>query len=96
MNIEFSGKDSHPSDELKDRIQRKMEKLEARLHQKLFTRVKFGTEGDTFTCTIHFNARHDYNAAGSGTDMYKAADDALSKIERQVERTHRRPGHSGE
>lgn len=85
MNIELSGKDLFPADLLKDRITTKLDKIEQRLGQKLFVRVKLSQESPkSYSVAIHFNARHDYNATGHGADLVKAADDALHKIERQV------------
>lgn len=90
MNIEFVGKELHPSDTLKQRVERRLAKLEARLHQKLFVRIKFGQESNQYTCSVHFNARHDFNAQATADDLFKAADDALTKVERQVGRMNER------
>lgn len=90
MNIEFVGKGLHPTDALKQRIERRLTKLEARLDEKLFVRVKFGQEANRYTCSVHFNARHDFNAQAAADDLFKAADDALGKVERQVGRMNDR------
>lgn len=90
MNIEFAGKELHPTDALKQRIERRLMKLEARLDEKLFVRVKFGQESNRYTCSVHFNARHDYNAQATADDLFKAADEALTKLERQVGRVSER------
>lgn len=91
MNIEFVGKDLNPSDALKQRIERRLGKIESRLHQKLFVRIKFSQESSSeFSCSVHFNARHDFNATASADDLFKAADAALTKVESQVGRLSER------
>lgn len=85
MNIELVGKDLHPSDMLKDRLEHKLGKIESRLGQPLFVRVKLDQQGQDYSCTVRFNgARHEFTAIGTGKDLVKAADDSLAKIERQV------------
>lgn len=91
MNIEFVGKDLNLSDTIKQRVERRLTKIEARLHQKLFVRVKFGQESASeYSCSVHFNARHDFNAQATADDLFKAADEALSKVERQIGRLNDR------
>lgn len=85
MNLELVGKDVTPSDALRDRIEQKLNKFEARLGQKLQVRVAFAQSGDIFTCHVHFTAnKHAFDADGSGEDLIKAADEAISKVDRQV------------
>ena len=91
MNIEFVGKDLNLTDALKQRIERRLGKIEARLSQKLFVRIKVAQESTSeYSCSVHFNARHDFNAQATADDLFKAADAALSKVERQVGRLNER------
>ncbi len=85
MNIELVGKDLHPSDMLKDRLEQKLAKIESRLGTPLNVRVKLDQQGQDYSCTVHFNgANHEFTAHGTGSDLVKATNDSLSKIERQV------------
>lgn len=93
MNLELVGKDVHPSPELRQRIEQKLEKIESRLGRKLFVRVALGREANGYTCSVHFAAnRHEFTANSAAEDLYKSADDALAKISRQVRKTM---GHEG-
>ncbi|MCB9536316.1 MAG: ribosome-associated translation inhibitor RaiA [Myxococcales bacterium] len=98
MNIELVGKDLPVSEMLKDRIEQKLGKIESRLGQKLFVRVKMQpAPKDRFNCAIHFTGGgHDFNANATGDDLVKAADEAVSKIERQVKKANRRDHRSPE
>ena len=93
MNLELIGKDLTPSNMLKGRIENKLGKIEKRLAQKLFVRVRLETEPNhRFSCGIHFQgAGHEYNANSTSDDLVKAADEALQKIERQVSKMQHRP-----
>ena len=93
MNLELIGKDVSPSKMLKGRIESKLDKIERRLGQKLFVRVRLETEPNhRFSCGIHFQgAGHEYNANSTSDDLIKAADEALQKIERQVSKIQHRP-----
>lgn len=87
MNIEFAAKgDLTPSDALKERVTNKLEKIERRFGQSLFVRVKFnGSANNHYSCGIHFNVSgNEFVAQADGEDLFKAADEAMSKIERQV------------
>ena len=92
MNIELVGKDLPLSDMLKDRIETKLSKLESRLGQKLFVRVKLqGEQNSRFSCAINFNwAGSEFNATATHTDLIRATDESLSKIERQVGKLHQK------
>lgn len=87
MNIEFAAKgDLNPSDALKERVEQKLEKLEKRFGQSIFVRVKFSEAANSqYTCGIHFNvAGHEFVAQSNSDDLFKASDEAVHKIERQV------------
>ena len=87
MNIDLTGgKDVQLTEMLKERVEQKLSKVESRLGQKLFFRVRFNKEPvEQFSCQIHFNsARTEFNAAATEDDLIKAADQAVSKIERQL------------
>ena len=89
MNIELtSGKDVNVPDMLRERVENKLEKIEARLGQKIFFRVRFGKEAvERYTCQVHFNStRSEFNASATEDDLIKSADQAISKIERQLNR----------
>ena len=89
MNIELtSGKDVSIPDMLRERVEHKLSKIESRLGQKLFFRVRFGKESaDQYTCQVHFNSsRSEFNASATEDDLIKSADQAISKIERQLNR----------
>lgn len=92
MNMELIGKDLHPSDMLRGRIENKLGKIERRLGHKLFVRVKLDSETQRkYSCGIHFQGSgHDFTANGKGQDLIKATDDALHKIERQVSKFQHR------
>ena len=89
MNIELtSGKDVSVPDMLRERVESKLEKIEARLGQKIFFRVRFGKESaERYTCQVHFNSsRSEFNASATEDDLIKSADQAIGKIERQLSR----------
>ena len=93
MNLEVIGKDLNPSEMLKGRLESKLGKIEQRLGQNLFVRVRLETEANRqFSCGIHFQgAGHEYNANATSSDLVKAADEAMHKIERQVSKAQHRP-----
>ena len=87
MNIELtSGKDISVPEMLSERLEQKLSKIESRLGQKLTCRVRFEKEGvNGVSCHIHFNSpRHEFDAKSTEDEIVKAADQAMSKIERQV------------
>lgn len=86
MNIEFAAKGVNLSDALKDRVESKLEKIERRFGQSLFVRVKFSEAANNqYTCGIHFNVSgHEFVANTKSDDLFKASDEAMHKIERQV------------
>lgn len=92
MNIELVGKDLHPSDMLKKRLETKLGKIESRLGEKLFVHVKLGREAQNqYSVNVHFQgARRQFNAHAVGTDLIKAADLAMAKIDRQVKKSQHR------
>lgn len=93
MNLEVIGKDLTPSKMVKGRIESKLSKLEKRLGQNLFVRVRLETvPNNQFSCAIHFqNSGHDYSANSISDDLIKAADEAIDKISRQVSKAQQRP-----
>ena len=101
MNLELVGKDVQPSEELRTRLEQKLAKIESRLGQSLYARVAVGRDGDDYSCTIHFTGlKQEFNSAATTDDLYKSADEAVAKIDRQVRRalhkgeSHRKPNHS--
>ena len=93
MNLELVGKDVQPLDGLRNRIEQKLGKIESRIGQSLFARVAVGRDGTDYSCTIHFaGLRQEFNATATGSDLFKSADEAISKVDRQV----RRAMHRGE
>lgn len=102
MNIELVGKDLHPSEMLKKRLETKLGKIETRLGEKLFVRVRLGREANNqYSASVHFAAaRREFNATAENEDLIKAADGAIAKIERQVKKVqhkneaHRKPSES--
>ena len=93
MNIELTGKTDKTPDLLRERLELKLGKIEQRLGEKLFVRVKLDSDSNhSFTCGIHFQgAGHEFNANSKSEDIIKAADEAVSKIERQVSKFQHRP-----
>lgn len=90
MNIEFAAKGVNLSDAVKERVETKLEKLEKRFGQSLFVRVKFSEAANNqYNCGIHFNVSgNEFVANASSEDLFKAVDDAVHKIERQVRKAH--------
>jgi ribosomal subunit interface protein len=89
MNIELtSGKDIVVPEVLRERLEQKLSKVESRLGQKVFFRVRLSKESvDSFSCQIHFNgARTEFNASAQEDDLIKSSDQAVSKIERQLKK----------
>ncbi|MBM4290863.1 MAG: ribosome-associated translation inhibitor RaiA [Deltaproteobacteria bacterium] len=89
MNIELtSGKDVLVTDMLRERVEQKLAKVESRLGQQLFFRVRFEREGaDVVSCHIHFRStRNEFDAKASEDEVVKAADSAVAKIERQLKK----------
>lgn len=93
MNIELTGRDDNTPEILRDRLELKLGKIEQRLGEKLFIRVKLDSDSShSFSCGIHFQgAGHEFNANSKSGDIIKAADEAVSKIERQVTKFQQRP-----
>ncbi len=93
MNLEVIGKDLNPSKMVRNRIESKLAKLEKRLGQNLFVRVRLETvPNNQFSCAIHFqNAGNDYSANSISNDLIKAADETIDKISRQVSKAQQRP-----
>lgn len=87
MNLELVGKEIQPSDSLRSRIEQKLGKIEARVGHQLFARVALGKDGKDYTCTVNFQSHsHNFSATASGGDLFKSADDAISKVDRQVKK----------
>jgi ribosomal subunit interface protein len=89
MNIELtSGKEIEITDLISERIELKLSKIESRFGQKLFFRVRFDKEGgESYTCQVHFNGKGtEFNASATEDDLIKSADQAISKIERQLKK----------
>ena len=89
MNIELTGgKEIQITDLVRERVELKLSKVESRLGQKLFFRVRFDKEGvDSYTCQIHFNGKGtEFNASATEDDLVKSADQAVNKIERQLKK----------
>ena len=87
MNIVLtSGKDVVVPEMLRERLEQKLAKVESRLGQKVVFRVRLDKESnERYTCQIHFNsARNEFTASSTEDDLIKSADQALSKIERQL------------
>jgi ribosomal subunit interface protein len=87
MNIELtSGKDVVLPEMVKDRIEQKLAKVESRLSQRLFVRVRFNkVSAENYSCQIHFNGgRTEFNASANADDLVKAMDKSVAKIERQL------------
>ena len=93
MNLEVFGKDVKPTKMLKDRLESKLSKIEKRLGQNLLVRVRLNSvPPKKVSCGIHFQGvGHEYNAQCVSDDMIKAADAAVEKIERQVQKVQHRP-----
>ncbi len=101
MNLDLVGKDVEPSDTLRTRIEQKLSKFEARLGQKLKARVALSQRAGDYVCTVHFmGAKHEFNAMAEGNDLFRCADEALAKVERQLRKAQhkgeatRKPGYS--
>jgi ribosome-associated inhibitor A len=93
MNLELVGKDVTPTEMLRDRIEQKLSKLEARLGQKLQVRVSLTHDAGRFHVNVHFHAaKHEFNATADADEPVKAADEAIARIERQVSKAQ----HKGE
>lgn len=88
MNLELVGKDLHPSEALRERIEQKLTKIEARIGHKIFVRCALKKEATTYTSTVHFTAsRREFTATAVGEDLFKSADEAIAKVDRQVRKT---------
>ncbi len=93
MNIELVAKNLPATEMIKDRIEQKLSKIEARLGQKLFVRVTLSNEGkDNYGCAVHFNAGREFNATAQSVNLTKASDECIAKIERMIAR--KTSGHS--
>ena len=89
MNIDLTGsKDVIISEALRERVELKLSKVESRLGQKPFFKVRFEKKSiDQYSCQIHFNGiKTEFNASAIGEDLMKASDQAISKIERQLKK----------
>ena len=93
MTIELTGKTDKTPEILRERLELKLGKIEQRLGEKLFVRVKLDSDSNhSFSCGIHFQGGgREFTANSKSEDIIKAADEAVGKIERQVTKYQRRP-----
>ncbi len=99
MNVEYVAKEMRIPNALKERIEQKLEKIELRMGEKLFFRIKFEeSEKDaSVTCSIRFSVgSKDFNAAATTDDKTKSADEALAKLERQATKSQDRHDRKGQ
>ncbi len=96
MSVEFKG--LTPSSALEERVTQKLDKLEHRLGEKISFKVKLDKETNTLhNCAIRCSAAgQDFNATSSDADLIKAADEAMSKLEKQINKTLDRHDRKGQ
>lgn len=99
MKVNLVCKDVQPTDELVERIESKMDKIEKQVRSSVQIHLTLGKAPKGFTCTTQFDLRgHRYVAHGEGPDLFVAVDGALHRLGRQVTRDRkrrvRRPGES--
>ncbi len=94
MNIDLVTRDLEATDMLRDRLTQKLGKLQTRLDEKLHVRVRLSSEGqEMYGCAIRFNAaQREFTASTEGPDLVRAADETISKLERQVQRAVKKAG----
>ena len=86
MNIELVTRDLQATDMLRQRIETKLGKLQSRLEEKVFMRVRLATVAtNQYSCSINFTAaQRDFAASTEGADLVRAADETIAKLERQI------------
>lgn len=97
MNVSVTYRDSiDQSDSLESRLERRLEKIDQKLHQSATYKVVFARDGHDYRVQITFQVdRQDIVAEGEADDPYKGIDQAADRAERQVRRVHdKRSSHS--
>lgn len=97
MNIEWIAGGIPTGELLQARVETKLGKLENRLGTKLAARVRLGSAGaHQFNCAVQFSFQgQSFTGSGEGADLLRAADDAIAKLERQLDRTLSRARATG-
>ena len=87
MNIELTGRHVKVTDALRDRVERRVARLDDRLDAPARASVALEVEKDTHHCEILLRAGGDeFFAKAENRDMYAAIDDAAEKVSRQIAR----------
>ncbi|MEM9243928.1 MAG: ribosome-associated translation inhibitor RaiA [Pseudomonadota bacterium] len=86
MNINFTAKNVDMSDELCDLASKKMKKIEKHFSRIDKVHIVFTSENldKIVETSIHLPGGKECTAKGTAENMYKALDDMIAKLDRQV------------
>ena len=87
MNIELTGRHVKVTDALRDRVERRVARLDGRLDAPARASVALEVERGAHRCESLLRAGgEEFFAKTENRDMYAAIDDAAEKVSRQMER----------
>ena len=87
MNIELTGRHVKVTDALRDRVERRVARLDDRLDAPARASVALEVEKATHRCEILLRSGgEEFFAKTENRDMYAAIDDAAEKVSRQIAR----------
>ena len=91
MNIELVTRDLQVTEMLRQRIETKLGKIQSRLDEKIFIRVRLATVAtNQYSCSISFSAaQRSFDASTEGSDLVRAADETIAKLERQLSKLNK-------
>ncbi|MCX7830507.1 MAG: ribosome-associated translation inhibitor RaiA, partial [Acidobacteria bacterium] len=88
MKVEFSGKNLSVTDALRDKVEKKLGKLEKFTGKMVSARITLEIEKHKSAAELVIHCSHDkiYKARGTAEDMYLAINDAANAIEQQAKK----------
>jgi putative sigma-54 modulation protein len=88
MKIEFSGKNLKVTEALREKVEKKLQKLEKFTGKMVSARITLEVEKHKSVADLVVHCSHDkiFKAKGSSEDMYLAINDAADAIEQQAKK----------
>ncbi len=88
MKVEFSGKNLSITDALREKVEKKLSKLEKFTGKMVSARITLEIEKHKSAAELVIHCSHDkiYKAKGTSQDMYLAINDAANAIEQQAKK----------
>lgn len=89
MKVEFAGKNLSVTDALREKVEKKLQKLEKFTGKMVSARITLEKEKHKNIAELVIHCSHDriYKAKGESEDMYLAINDAANAIEQQAKKT---------